>query len=465
MLYRSRRLEALLGAPLDTVTYAALAALKGNLEAGETEELDYKRVQLADTEEKKAELAKDVAAFANHIGGVLVIGMADVNGIPSEVMDTDVSDALQRHFHQVIARLTAPTVRFDMRAVPNPDPAAGGCGFLLVSVPRSPQAPHAVTAPLKNGTKEALLYPRRVGTKTDWLTETDVATAYQRRFSEGADRSQRLNTVERAVVYDLPKNGLPYLLVTVVPEIPGDMLINQETFRRHQAELLASSLLGENERVFDGVRIGSRRLVATGGDRAAEWYSQCDGSGVWAMRPTTHLTPAGEETFRWAEPDTVVWLLLSALHLLGVHARDRSGATGTALTRAVIVDNCYSHPDGPPRPDPLTFMYRRPEAQLLYPLRIDALRDNDRTRVPLSTQTSTYADSNAVVFLDELADQGPGLIQTASLLADEIMQAFGIAEAPPLTRAGQLRQSGWGYQLRTNMVKWAVAHEIEVLTS
>ncbi|MFF7199129.1 helix-turn-helix domain-containing protein [Streptomyces sp. NPDC088197] len=472
MLYRSRRLEALLGGPLEAVTYSDLVALVDNTEASEAEDLDYKTELSANTDKGKEEFAKDVAGFANHIGGVIVVGMAEVKGIPSKVVDADVSDALRRHLQQVVASNTAPPVRFDMRAVPNPDPAADGRGFLLIAVQRSAHGPHAVTAPPTKATEKALRYPRRAASKTDWLTETDVATAYQRRFSEGTERSQRLKSVERSAVYRLPRNGLPCLLVTVVPETPGDMTINQEIFRQHQAELLTASLLGENDHVFDEVRIGSRRLIATGGDPHGTWYSQCnlyrDGSGVWAMRPATHTDSESEEeepSFRWTEPDTVVWLLLSALHLLGVHARDRAGATGTALTRAVVIESRYSYPGGPDRPGPLAFMGNRPEYQLLYPLRIDGVHASFGTRTHLSTQTSSFAESEAVVFLDELADPGPGLTQAASFLADELVQAFGIPEAPPLTRAGQLRQSGWSRQLRPGMVRWAEAHGIEILSS
>ncbi|MEV4335439.1 ATP-binding protein [Streptomyces sp. NPDC049597] len=81
-------------ASLDTVTYADLTELEGNPEAAEGEDLDYKREMSASTDEQKAELAKHVAAFANHIGGLLIVGMADAKGTPSKVMDGDVSEPL-----------------------------------------------------------------------------------------------------------------------------------------------------------------------------------------------------------------------------------------------------------------------------------------------------------------------------------------------------------------------------------
>ncbi|MFJ8608169.1 helix-turn-helix domain-containing protein [Streptomyces sp. NPDC093675] len=454
MLYRSRRLETLLGSPLDTVTYAELTALAGNAEAAEAEDLDYKRESPAATDEQKAELAKDVAAFANHVGGVLVIGMAEARGLPSKVMDTDISDAHLRHLHQVIARHTAPVVRFAMRPVPNP--ATPGRGILLVAVPRSPQAPHAVTAAAKT-VREALLYPRRGATKTDWLTETDVATAYQRRFSAAADRAQRLTAVERESLASLPPSNRPHLLLSLVPETPGDMIINRAAFQRARAELLNTCLIGEDQYAFDGVRIGSRRYIAHGGEPHGYVYHQAelhrDGSGSCALRVTGHTSTADLQEFNWTEPDTVVWLLMSALHLLASHARDRTGATSTALVRTALVAAPHHHPHGPARPN----------LHPLLPFRIDTLKPTGQ-RTPLSTQTCGYADSEAVALLDDLADAGPGLVQAAAVLADELVQAFGIAEAAPVTRDGELRQQQWSPQLRPGLVRWAQAHGVTMLT-
>ncbi len=456
MLYRSRRVETLLGGPLEAVTYSDLAALVGNPEAGESEDLDYKRELAASSDAQKAELAKDVAAFANHVGGVLATGMAEADGLPSRVMDTDISDAHLRHLHQVIARHTTPTVRVEMRPVPNPDPAAHGKGLLLIAVPPSPQAPHAVTAVAQTA-REALVYPRRGATKTDWLTETEVATAYQRRFSAAADRSRRTANVERELLVALPESNVPHLIVSLVPEIPGDMIINREAYRTAQAELLNTNLIGDDQYVLEGVRIGSRRYTAYGGDPRGLFYNQADlhrdGSGCWALRIATHTSTVDLQEFFWAEPDTVVWLLLSALQVLGTHARERAGATSTAVVRATLVAAPHHFPQGPARPN----------LHPLLPFRLDMMGPTGR-RKPLSTQSCDYADSEAVTLLDDLADEGPGLVQTASLLADELVQAFGLAEADPVTRDGQLRPAAWSAQLRPGVTQWAQSRGIGLLT-
>jgi hypothetical protein len=63
------------------------------------------------------------------------------------------------------------------------------------------------------------------------------------------------------------------------------------------------------------------------------------------------------------------------------------------------------------------------------------------------------------VALDDLAQPCPGLVAASALLADEIGQAFGVAEMGQLTRNGQLRRPYWsGPQILT----WAEQHGIEV---
>ncbi len=80
MVMRSRRLEDLLGARLDDLSYHDIESLVGNPEATEAEDLDYKRDHYESSDKGKEELAKDVAALANHRGGVLILGMAEAKG-------------------------------------------------------------------------------------------------------------------------------------------------------------------------------------------------------------------------------------------------------------------------------------------------------------------------------------------------------------------------------------------------
>ncbi|MFJ6663652.1 helix-turn-helix domain-containing protein [Streptomyces sp. NPDC091383] len=456
MHYRSRRLEALFGAPLDTVTYADISALVNNPEAAEAEDLDYKRELLAADTKGKEELAKDVAAFANHIGGVLVVGLADTQGIPSKVTDSDVTDAHQRHLQQVVASNTAPPVRFDLRAVHNP--TNPGRGFLILAIPRSPQGPHAVTAPPTKPTQIALRYPRRGASKTEWLTETDVATAYYRRFNAFVDRSQRLAAVESELLQSLPESNVAHLLVSLSPEVPGDMQITQNSFSTYKTELLTTAwLLGKDSAPLTDVRIGSRRLITHGGRADGPWYCHselhCDGSGTWAMRLGHHVSTVDMTEFAWAEPDTVIYGLLSALHLLGSHARDRSGATSTVLVKAALVEAPHAHPAGP----------LKPNLHPLLPFRIDGYNRLLGMRASLSTQFCEYSHSEGAALLDDLADSGPALVRAAAPLANELFQSFGIPEASPITRDGTIRSSAWSADLKTSILRWSQAHKVSVV--
>lgn len=148
MVTRLTRLVGLLGRGLDNVDYDCITALVGNSEAAESEDLDYKRSHYATDDKGREELAKDVAAFANHTGGLLILGMAENKGVPSMAFDVDLDDTHLRRIRQTIANNTAPPVSYE--PIPVPNPSSPNVGFLLLAVPRSPYGPHAVTAPPPN---------------------------------------------------------------------------------------------------------------------------------------------------------------------------------------------------------------------------------------------------------------------------------------------------------------------------
>ena len=95
------------GQRLDELDYQTIAELVGAPEAAEGEDLDYKQAHYRPDDRGREELAKDIAAFANHLGGLLIIGMAENNGVPSKVLDVDLDDARLRHIRQVIVSNTA----------------------------------------------------------------------------------------------------------------------------------------------------------------------------------------------------------------------------------------------------------------------------------------------------------------------------------------------------------------------
>ncbi|MFC8453689.1 helix-turn-helix domain-containing protein [Kitasatospora sp. NPDC057223] len=455
MVMRSRRLEDLLGGRLDALKYKDITDLVSNADAAEGEDLDYKQAHYATDDKGKEELAKDVAAFANHTGGLLILGMAESKGVPSKVMDVDLDDRHFRHIRQVIASNTAPPVSYEAIAVPNPD--APGRGFFLLAVPRSPLGPHAVTAPPTKPTREALRYPRRGGSGTDWLTETAVATAYRARFSAAAARDQRMTDVEEDLVDALADRTLPHLIVTLVPEVPGEMAVDSVRFARYESELRGTELyLGQGHRLFGDVAVGARRLIVEegGGDRAARAELHRDGSAAIVLPLHRHLSKlhSDEPDWQFVEPGDVVYQLLCALPFLASHARDRAAATGTAQVKATLVDDMASHPCQRLKID----MYR-PEP---LPLTIDFLHRTAGHRVPASTQPCGFAYSEATVLLDDIADHGVGLLQATAALADELLHAYGLPDNQLITREGHLNTGLFTDRNRGAVARWAAQNPL-----
>ncbi|WP_030807364.1 helix-turn-helix domain-containing protein [Streptomyces sp. NRRL S-337] len=450
MVMRLRRLEDLLGGRLDRLQYKDVADLVGNPDAAESEDLDYKQAHYSTEDQGKEELAKDIAAFANHLGGVLIIGIAETKGVPSKVFDVDLDDRLLRHIRQVVANNTAPPVPYQAIRLPNPENPS--VGFLLLAVPRSPQAPHAVTAPPTKRTKDALRYPRRSGSQTDWLTETVVATAYRARYAAAAKRDQRAEDVESDIVHAIRRRSIPHLIVTVVPEVPGDMVINGESFARYSTELRATVLhLGQGHRTLGSITVGERRLVCSEGSdgysRRAELHRDGSATLAWPLAGNTSF-PNQPSSFYFVEPGEVVYAALCSLAFLAGHARDRTGATGTALVNGTLVNSLVSHPAVNP-------VLALEQTAKPLPLRIDRVDRGNGQRVPTSTQACASTSTAVTVVLDDIADQGRGLLQAVALVSNELVQAFGLPETGLISTAGELNADLFTDRNRGAVADWA----------
>jgi hypothetical protein len=92
-------------------------------------------------------LAKEVVAFANAYGGVIIIGIAETDEKPPRAKDF--GDPLVRNCIDCVERLgpalrslfDPPIAGFDIRAIPKPD-CDNGEGLVIIRVGSSTQAPH-----------------------------------------------------------------------------------------------------------------------------------------------------------------------------------------------------------------------------------------------------------------------------------------------------------------------------------
>jgi hypothetical protein len=132
----------LLGQSFDEITAKTLQAL---IDAGATESarLDFKQKSYGSSDDEKKELLKDVSSFANTLGGYLVVGVAESEGVAkklSPLNDLDADKELLRLENICRTGIEPPISGLRMKRL---DVAEGV--LFLVMVPRSFNPPHRVT--------------------------------------------------------------------------------------------------------------------------------------------------------------------------------------------------------------------------------------------------------------------------------------------------------------------------------
>jgi hypothetical protein len=178
------------------------------------------------------ECGKDVAAFANGRGGVLIYGVRDAKVTdeggeqldPFAVCEADPAD-LEEKFRRAVREVTAPAPGFEMFPVTESDSF-----YMVCVVPPSVAAPHAVTMP--GDGRDGLVYPRRaVGeSQAVYMREYQVAELYERRARTGEDRRPRAELVwaEGVAALDVPRAVRVWVAVASTPDLPRDDVLTRE---------------------------------------------------------------------------------------------------------------------------------------------------------------------------------------------------------------------------------------------
>ena len=140
--------------------------------------------------------------------------------------------------------------------------------YVLVSVPASPNAPHAVVK------DNDLRYPVRDGASKRWMREPEVAARYRSRFTSAERQLDRLESIDASVRRLLDPDGEEtWLVVSALPDSRGrvttgfDGRTQMEAWIRYIGGSLPAS--GAFGRTFANLDVGFRRYVASdiGGDR------------------------------------------------------------------------------------------------------------------------------------------------------------------------------------------------------
>ncbi|MBW4781978.1 ATP-binding protein [Rhodococcus fascians] len=175
-------LRAIFGIPVAKIDAAAIErAIADNVV--ETDQLDWKSKEYGTG--KGEDIAKDVAAFANHRGGIIVLGVREKDSAADESTPVSVSsEEVKAQVRSAVAGRVQPflggiTVR-------QTDAATDGGGhYVVIEVAPSRDAPHALSPGGPNG--NTLSYPVRNGAETRYLKEFEVAARYRDRVASRAD--------------------------------------------------------------------------------------------------------------------------------------------------------------------------------------------------------------------------------------------------------------------------------------
>ncbi|MFE3196294.1 helix-turn-helix domain-containing protein [Nocardia sp. NPDC059240] len=177
------------------------------------------------------EHAKDVCGLANGRGGLLVYGVEDIAKIPlptARMVPFDPSadsHKTMETLHQDIRDYSAPTPVFDIFAIDSNTQT--GHFYLVVVVPASPNAPHAVTVPSGQGRKVlrySVRIPGAAGIRD--LYEHEVFERYQGRLRTRAERAEQLEQVWAGGCTELLREGSHvWVAVAVVPDMPAQNLL------------------------------------------------------------------------------------------------------------------------------------------------------------------------------------------------------------------------------------------------
>jgi hypothetical protein len=192
MAVRLHRLAFRLGAELTELTPAHLQALC-DLRMPEDADLDFKSEDCYTTSGPDGldELAKDVTALANARGGLIIIGIIeDSQGCAESLSEVAVSD---KKIGQMYNGLRARVVPYlpDIW-INNLETATGSAnGYVLIAVPGSTMAPHAV----RMTSRPQYSFARRLGRTTAWLEESEIAALYRNRFRLAEEHRDKVRKI------------------------------------------------------------------------------------------------------------------------------------------------------------------------------------------------------------------------------------------------------------------------------
>lgn len=446
---RLPQLELLLGCALNDIDLGVIDALVASTQP-EDQVLEFKRESYEPGHMK--EFVKDVAAFANAAGGLMILGLTEAKHAAAMRVDVDVTEAALARLRKAVARYMEPQIQ-DLW-IAGLEGATPGQGVILVGVPRSDAAPHGVFDPAD---ERATWWPIRRGQDTGWMTESELATRYRRRDLQQRERATVAVQVHEEGLARLATGNAAFLVLSAVPAGPGHWSPDKEASRswlQQQFMRMYPSGMSTNTAVLRGRRrvIHSNEYQFSG--RSDDWHLEFheDGStfaGYALGRPDQAVVfrrgqqPCIRVMREDLEKNVVLLLALAGHHAL------RAGAGGDLAVTAQLLpidrdrEVSWQHEDGGTR------------SQVGVPLGIfepHALLGE--AQVTGSLLLASPSPTFEAVPL-QIAVDARELLASAYLVVDEILAEFNAADVSLLAADGTFDPSG----------EAAISHRSDVLKS
>jgi len=203
----------LLNQKLETLTSVEIANLVEN-KVPESANLDFKRTTYGNRDADKKELLKDISAFANTNGGLLIIGIDESDGYADSVVpfEENADEEIQR-LNSILESSVEPRISdVEIKAI---DVDYKG-HVIVIKVPKSWNAPH------RTNYKGSKRFYRR---NSAGVYETDISEL-KKMFNASLERESQFKAIRNELIGRVKRSELPvampndtsgYMLLQIIP--------------------------------------------------------------------------------------------------------------------------------------------------------------------------------------------------------------------------------------------------------
>lgn len=432
----------MLGVRLADLDVAAMKRIV-DLRIAEGAMLDFKR-EFRTGNNNSLEFAKDICAFANSQGGLLLFGVSESNGRAQELAPFESPRGeIRDRIAQVLSSYTRPAPAFDASLISSGD---DGKVFVAVAVPQSRSAPHAIIRADKGD--PWLQFPIRYESTTRFMDEAEIASRYVQRVRTTDEQTNRLRSLidaERSPASEI------VLGLSLVPNSPGRIEIDAKA-----ADRLFSWVKEQLETADRNFGISLRLKVREKSFRPGAIRVQLDRGHLdffddGSMSAEIDLEPHASPGLRRVasrpagiQDETLVAGIACLLNFGGRYAVHGSGAQGGALV-GLRLDATGS--DGAQRHLGL----------------LAAASSSVRSQRRMVGHSSSGVAVEAEVIVEELAGEAQRLLAATHRIGSAAMQHFGVASPPMITRNGKLRLEHFSEESSEQVEKWAGLSDVVCL--